>query len=67
MYILAGMPDPDLFIRTSHELRTSNFLPWQLVYTEFYFSEKHWPEFDEEELNVAIKEYQNRQRRFGGN
>lgn len=63
----AGMPDPDLFIRTSHELRTSNFLPWQLVYTEFYFSEKHWPEFDEEELNVAIKEYQNRQRRFGGN
>ena len=62
----AGQPDPDLLIRTSHELRTSNFLPWQLVYTEFYFPEKHWPEFGEEDLLEAIAEYQKRNRRFGG-
>lgn len=62
----AGQPDPDLLIRTSHELRTSNFLPWQLVYTEFYFPEKHWPEFGKEDLLEAIKEYQKRNRRFGG-
>ena len=62
----AGQPDPDLLIRTSHELRTSNFLPWQLVYTEFYFPEKHWPEFGEEDLLEAIRAYQNRNRRFGG-
>ncbi|MCL2383403.1 MAG: isoprenyl transferase [Oscillospiraceae bacterium] len=61
-----GQPDPDLFIRPSYELRTSNFLTWQLAYTEFYFSKKNWPEFDEEELLTAIKEYQNRNRRFGG-
>ena len=62
----AGEPDPDLLIRTSHELRTSNFLPWQLVYTEFYFPEKHWPEFGEEDLLEAIRVYQKRNRRFGG-
>lgn len=62
----AGQPDPDLMIRTSHELRTSNFLPWQLTYSEFYFPEKHWPEFKEEDLIEAIKAYQNRNRRFGG-
>ena len=62
----AGQPDPDLLIRTSHELRTSNFLPWQLVYTEFYFPEKHWPEFGEEDLLEAIRVYQKRYRRFGG-
>lgn len=62
----AGQPDPDLMIRTSHELRTSNFLPWQLTYTEFYFPEKHWPEFTEDDLIIAIKEYQKRNRRFGG-
>ena len=62
----AGQPDPDLLIRTSHELRTSNFLPWQLVYTEFYFPEKHWPEFGEEDLLEAIRVYQKRNRRFGG-
>lgn len=62
----AGQPDPDLLIRTSHELRTSNFLPWQLTYTEFYFPEKNWPEFTEEDLLGAIKEYQMRNRRFGG-
>lgn len=62
----AGQPDPDLLIRTSHELRTSNFLPWQLTYTEFYFPEKHWPEFTNEDLLEAIKVYQGRNRRFGG-
>lgn len=62
----AGQPDPDLLIRTSHELRTSNFLPWQLVYTEFYFPEKHWPEFGKEDLLEAIRAYQKRNRRFGG-
>lgn len=62
----AGQPDPDLLIRTSKELRTSNFLPWQLVYTEFYFPEKHWPEFGKEDLLEAIRVYQKRNRRFGG-
>lgn len=62
----AGQPDPDLMIRTSHELRTSNFLPWQLTYSEFYFPDKHWPEFDREDLIKAIKIYQKRNRRFGG-
>ena len=62
----AGQPDPDLLIRTSKELRTSNFLPWQLVYTEFYFPEKHWPDFGEKDLLEAIKVYQKRSRRFGG-
>ena len=62
----AGQPDPDLLIRTSQELRTSNFLPWQLTYTEFYFPEKFWPEFSEDDLLEAIKVYQGRNRRFGG-
>lgn len=62
----ARQPDPDLMIRTSHELRTSNFLPWQLTYSEFYFPEKHWPEFGREDLIEAIKVYQRRNRRFGG-
>lgn len=62
----AGQPDPDLMIRTSHELRTSNFLPWQLTYSEFYFPDKHWPEFGREDLIKAIKVYQKRNRRFGG-
>jgi len=62
----AGQPDPDLMIRTSRELRTSNFLPWQLTYSEFYFPDKHWPEFSEEDLIEAIKVYQKRNRRFGG-
>ncbi len=61
----AGQPDPDLLIRTSHELRTSNFLPWQLTYTEFYFPKKNWPEFTNEDLIEAIKVYQGRNRRFG--
>ena len=62
----AGMPDPDLMIRTSNELRTSNFLPWQLVYSEFYFPDIHWPAFSEQDLLNAIEAYQKRNRRFGG-
>lgn len=62
----AGQPDPDLLIRTSGELRTSNFLPWQLAFSEFYFVKKHWPDFSEEDLDEAIREYQKRNRRFGG-
>ena len=61
-----GQPDPDLLIRTSGELRTSNFLPWQIVYSEFIFVEKHWPDFSEEDLIRAIEEYQKRNRKFGG-
>ena len=61
----AGQPDPDLLIRTSGELRTSNYLPWQIVYSEFYFTDKFWPEFDNEELLKAIYEFQKRNRRFG--
>lgn len=61
----AGQPDPDLMIRTSGEIRTSNFLPWQLVYSEFVFVEKNWPDFGEEDLDKAIEEYQRRNRKFG--
>ena len=61
----AKLPDPDLLIRTSGEIRTSNFLPWQLVYTEFLFVEKNWPDFNEEDLDNAIIEYQKRTRKFG--
>ncbi len=62
-----GMPDPDLMIRTSGEMRTSNFLPWQLVYSEFLFVEKYWPDFTEEDLENSIIEYQKRTRKFGAN
>ena len=61
----ANMPDPDLLIRTSGEIRTSGFLLWQLSYTEFLFVEKYWPEFSEEDLDEAILEYQKRNRKFG--
>lgn len=61
----AGQPDPDLLIRTSGELRTSNFLPWQIVYSEFVFVEKNWPDFSEEDLEEAIRIYQTRNRKFG--
>ena len=61
-----GQPDPDLLIRTSGEMRTSNFLPWQLVYSEFYFVEKYWPDFNENDLDIAIEEYKKRNRKFGG-
>lgn len=62
---LAGLPEPDLFIRTGGESRISNFLIWQLAYTELYFTEVLWPDFDENSLNDAIVWYQARQRRFG--
>ncbi len=62
----AGIPDPDLMIRTSGELRTSNFLPWQLTYSEFYFTDKLWPDFTTDDLNIAIDEYNKRKRNFGG-
>lgn len=61
-----NQPDPELLIRTSGEIRTSNFLPWQIVYSEFYFIEKYWPDFNENDLLIAIEEYQKRNRRFGG-
>lgn len=60
-----GQPDPDLLIRTSGEIRLSNFLPWQLVYTEFVFIEKNWPDFNEKDLDEAIEIYQKRNRKFG--
>lgn len=61
----AGMPDPELMIRTSGEHRISNFLLWQLSYAEFYFTETLWPDFNRAELYEAIIDYQNRERRFG--
>ncbi|MGI6085156.1 MAG: isoprenyl transferase [Acetivibrionales bacterium] len=61
-----GIPDPDLLIRTSGEMRISNFLIWQLCYSEFYFCDVLWPDFSEAHLKEAILSYQGRQRRFGG-
>ena len=61
----AKIPDPDLLIRTSGEMRLSNFLPWQLAYTEFYMPDTLWPDFHKEELVKAIEDYNNRDRRFG--
>jgi len=60
------MPDPDLVIRTSGEERLSGFLTWEAVYSEIYWCQKHWPDFDEAELDKALEEYAARQRRFGG-
>lgn len=62
----AGIPDPDLMIRTSGELRLSNFLMWQMAYTEFYFTDVPWPDFGKEELIKAIEKYNQRDRRYGG-
>ncbi len=62
----AGIPDPDLLIRTSGELRLSNYLMWQLAYTEFYFTEVPWPAFTKDELWKAIEKYNGRERRYGG-
>lgn len=59
------MPDPDLLIRTGGELRISNYLLWQIAYSELYFCDTYWPDFKEEDLHKAIADYQNRQRRFG--
>lgn len=61
----AGLPDPDLLVRTSGEMRISNFLLWQLSYAEFYFPKIYWPDFSKEELSKAIGVYQERERRFG--
>jgi len=61
-----GMPDPDLLIRPSGELRVSNFLLWQIAYTEFWFTEVYWPDFKREHFLQAIYDYQQRQRKFGG-
>lgn len=61
-----GIPDPDLLIRTSGELRLSNYLMWQLAYTEFYFTEVPWPAFTKEDLMKAIEKYNERDRRYGG-
>ena len=62
----AGLPDPDLMIRTSGELRLSNYLLWQLAYSEFYFTDVPWPDFKKEELAKAIEKYNKRDRRYGG-
>ena len=61
----AGRPDPELLIRTSGELRISNFLMWQLAYSELYFTDKYWPDFRKDDLYQAILDYQHRERRFG--
>lgn len=61
----AGIPDPDLLIRTSGECRLSNFLLWQCAYTEFYFIDKFWPDFEKDDLYLAIRNFQTRERRFG--
>jgi undecaprenyl diphosphate synthase len=62
---IAELPEPDLLIRTSGELRISNFLLWQCAYTEFYFTDVYWPDFDEQVLGEAIEDYYSRQRRYG--
>lgn len=62
----AGMPDPDLLIRTSGEIRLSNYLLWQLAYTEFLFIDKNWPDFDKSDIEYAIEVYNKRNRKFGG-
>ena len=61
-----GLPNVDLLIRTSGEYRTSNFLPWQLAYAEFIFTDVHWPDFTPDELDKCLMEFDNRNRRFGG-
>ena len=62
----AGIPDPDLLIRTSGEQRLSNYLLWQLAYSEFYFTDTPWPDFDEQELKRSVEAYSARERRYGG-
>ena len=62
----ASLPDPDLIVRTAGEYRLSNFLLWQSAYSEFYFTDVYWPDFDKKQLDLAIKSFYNRKRRFGG-
>jgi undecaprenyl diphosphate synthase len=62
----AGMPDPDLLIRTAGEMRVSNFLLWQISYAELWVTEKCWPDFNRETLHQALRDYASRERRFGG-
>ncbi len=62
----AGQPDPDLIIRTSGEMRVSNFLIWQGAYSEYFITPTYWPDFDKEQLRLALEEYSRRHRRFGG-
>ena len=61
-----NIPDPELLVRTSGELRISNFLLWQIAYSEIYITDALWPDFDEKELDKAIESYNGRDRRFGG-
>jgi undecaprenyl diphosphate synthase len=63
---LSFAPDPDLFIRTGGEMRISNFLLWQSAYSEFVFTERLWPDFDETDIDAAIQAYRQRDRRYGG-
>ncbi|MEG0068772.1 MAG: isoprenyl transferase [Cetobacterium sp.] len=65
-YLYNYLPDPELLIRTSGEMRISNFLLWQIAYSEIYVTETHWPDFDKDELMKAIESYKKRDRRFGG-
>ena len=65
-FYLPDIPDPDLIIRTSGELRLSNFWLWESAYSEYYFTDTYWPDFDEEELNKALEDYATRERRYGG-
>ena len=65
-YLYNNIPDPELLIRTSGELRISNFLLWQIAYSEIYITDTLWPDFDEKELDKAIESYNKRERRFGG-
>jgi len=65
-YLYNDFPDPDLVIRTSGEMRISNFLLWQIAYSEFYITDTLWPDFDEKEIDKAIESYNQRERRFGG-
>ena len=62
----ADVPDPDLIIRTSGEMRVSNFLIWQGAYSEYYLAPVYWPDFDKEQMRLALEEYAKRHRRFGG-
>ena len=62
----AGMPDPDLVIRTASEFRISNFLLWQISYAELWVADKHWPEFREEDFRNALRDFARRDRRYGG-